>query len=83
MLACVLQARACIAYPVHNLRHKEYLYYGPRRSRKPVFGVCEQQRRRPACAFVIRLLESITSTLVTSDISLFELVSVAEQDAWV
>ena len=55
-------------------------------ARKPVFGVCEQQRRRPACAalprsliiaFVIHLLESIISKPATSEISLFRLVSVA------
>ena len=49
------------------------------------FTVCEQQRRRPVrliSAFVIRLLESIISKLDTSKISLFELVSVAEQAAF-
>ena len=55
-------------------------------------GVCKQQRRRPACssgqsghqrslinAFVIPFLKSIISKLATSKISIFLLVSVAEQ----
>ena len=44
-------------------------------------GVCEQQRRRPALSapFVDRLLESIISRLATSKVSLFQLVSVAEE----
>ena len=54
--------------------------------RKPVLVVCEQQRRRLACtpgslisAFVILLLESITSRLSMSEFSVFLLVSAAEQ----
>ena len=55
------------------------LEYGPRREKR-VFGVCEQQRRRPACAspqsdqrlcFVIRFLESIIRKLATGEISIF------------
>ena len=56
----------------------------PREKTEP--GVCEQQRCRPAAhlhslisAFVIHLLKSIISGLATSEISLFYLVSVAEQ----
>ena len=55
--------------------------------RKPVFGVCEQQRRRPACCtygqtdqcLVVHFLKSIISELATSQISSFKLVSVAEE----
>ena len=47
--------------------------------RKPVFGFCEQQRRRPISASVICLLESIISKLDTGEISIFQLVSVAEE----
>ena len=46
--------------------------------RKPDFGVCEQQRRRPACASaqtdqrsVIPLSKIIISRLATSKISIF------------
>ena len=44
-------------------------------------GICEQHRRRPACApaFVIRLLKSIISRLATGEISIFLLVFVPEQ----
>ena len=35
--------------------------------------------RGPICAFVVRLLESILSELASSEISIFQLVSVAEQ----
>ena len=55
--------------------------------KEPVFGVCKQQRHRPAypsaqsdqrlCFFYF--LESIISNLVKSEISTFQLVSVAEQ----
>ena len=52
--------------------------------RKPVFGVCEQQRRRQPVhprslisAYVIRLLVSFISRLAMSGI--FDLVSVAEE----
>ena len=56
-------------------------------TRKPVFWVCEQQRRRPACtssqrlisAFVICFLESIISKLASREISIVWLVSVAEE----
>ena len=48
--------------------------------------VCQQHRRRPACAsaqsdqrVVIRVLESTISKLALSEISLFFLVSVAEE----
>ena len=41
--------------------------------------VCEQQRRRPACALAIRLLESIISLLSSSEISIFQLVCVDEE----
>ena len=49
-------------------------------------GVCEQQRRRPACAsaqssqrLCFRLLENIISKLATSGFSIFYIVSVVEQ----
>ena len=48
-------------------------------------GVCEQHRRRPAhtrrlnSAFVICLLESMLSKLGTGEISIFQLVFVAEE----
>ena len=46
--------------------------------RKPVFGVGDQQRRRPACAST--LTESIMiSKLATGEISIFQLVSVAKE----
>ena len=57
-------------------------------ARKPVLGVWEQQRRRPACAegirslistFVISFLESIISNLATGKISFSSLISVAEE----
>ena len=35
--------------------------------------------RRPICGFVIRLLESIISELASSEILIFQLVSVAEE----
>ena len=50
---------------------------------KPVFGVCEQQRHRPArmvSAFVIRMLTNIICTLATSELTLFWLFSVAKGD---
>ena len=55
-------------------------------ARKPVFRVCQQQRRNQlehphslSSAFVIRFWESAISKLATSKISVYELVSVAEQ----
>ena len=49
-------------------------------ARKCVFGVCEQQSPRSLIsAFVIHLLESIIAKLDTSEISIFKLVSVAEE----
>ena len=50
-------------------------------TRKPItskYRVCDQQRRRPACACVIRVIESIISKLITSEISIFYLVDVAQ-----
>ena len=55
--------------------------------RKPVFEGCviNKDSDQPAyprsliCAFVIRILERIISRLASSEISIFELVSVAEQ----
>ena len=47
-------------------------------ARKPVFGVCEQQRPSQISALVIRLLESIISKIATSKFLIFLLVSVAE-----
>ena len=51
-------------------------------------GVCEQQRRRPACAsaisaLIVSLLESIISKLATIKISLVYLVSVADETCFV
>ena len=51
-------------------------------ARKPVFGVCEQQRHRSQSlisAFFIRLLESIISKLAKSKFSFFNVVSAAEE----
>ena len=51
-------------------------------SRKPDFVVCENQPalpRRLISAFVIHFLESMITTLSTCKISIFLLVSVAEQ----
>ena len=51
-------------------------------ARKPVSGVCEQQWRRPCrliSAFVIRFLQSIIPKLPTGEISIFKLVSIAEE----
>ena len=50
--------------------------------RKPVFGVCEQHRHRPACASAqadqrLCYLESILCNLATCEISIFKLISVA------
>ena len=49
-------------------------------------GVCEQHRRRPACASLqsdqrlfIRFLESIICKLAAGEISIFKLVSIAEE----
>ena len=49
-------------------------------------GVCEQHRRRPSCAFAqsdqrlfIRFLESIICKLAAGEISIFKLVSIAEE----
>ena len=57
-----------------------------RYARNSAIGVCEQQRRRPACAsaqsdqrLAIHLLNSIILKLAPSEISLFYLVSVAEK----
>ena len=55
-------------------------------ARKPVFRVCEQQMRRPACVstqsdqrICYLLMENIISRLTTSEISIYWLVSVAEE----
>ena len=55
-------------------------------ARKPVFGLSEQQRRRPACTFAqidqhLSYLHfgCIISKHATGEISMFQLVSVAEQ----
>ena len=45
--------------------------------RKPVYAICEQQRRRSV--FVVRCLDSIMPILAKSKISRLEIVSVAEQ----
>ena len=42
-------------------------------------GVCEQHRRRLISAFVIRILKSIICKLATGKISIFWLVSAAEE----
>ena len=49
-------------------------------TRKPVFGVCEQQRRRLINAFVIGLPKSSIAKLASSDFSIFRLVSEAEEN---
>ena len=58
-------------------------------ARKPVLGVCEQQRCRSACAsaqsdqrLVILSLESIISSLDMSEISIFYLFSVYSWGDW-
>ena len=73
------------------MEEEKCLFYGQLTSyglnaRKPVFGVCKQQRRRPACAsaqtdqhLCFRFLESSISKLYTGEISIFQLVSVAEE----
>ena len=55
-------------------------------ARKPVFGVCKQQRRRPAWAsaqsdnhLCFKLIESIISKIASSEFSIFYLVSVAKE----
>ena len=55
-------------------------------ARKPVFGVCEQQRRIPACAYAqtdqrlcYSLFGSIISKLASGENLIFLLVSVAEE----
>ena len=55
-------------------------------ARKPVFEVCKQHRRRPACTsaqsdqcLCYSLLESVICYLVTGEISIFCLVSVAKE----
>ena len=54
--------------------------------RKPVYAICEQQRRRSACAsaqsdqhFVVRCLDGVIPLVSISEISSFYLASVAEQ----
>ena len=54
--------------------------------RKPVYAICEQQKRRSACAsahlisaFVVRYLDSMIPLLAIAEISRLQLVSVAEQ----
>ena len=54
--------------------------------RKPVFAICEQQRRRSACnprspisAFNVRCLHSVIPLVSISEISSLYLASVAEQ----
>ena len=54
--------------------------------RKPVYAICEQQRRRSDCAdaqsvstFLVRCLDSIISLVSLSEISSLWLGSVAEQ----
>ena len=55
-------------------------------TRKLVFAICEQQRRRSACAsaqsdqrLFVRCMNSIIPILAVTEISRFQLVSVAEQ----
>ena len=62
------------------------ILFGPLRE-KPFLGVCKQegadQSTHPCSmisALIIRLLESIISNLATSDISLFQLVSVTKYE---
>ena len=54
--------------------------------RNPIYAICEQQRRRSACAsaqsdhaFVVRCLNSRIPLLAIAEISRLQLVSVAEQ----
>ena len=54
--------------------------------RKPVYSICEQQRRRSACAstqsdsaFVVHCLDSIIPLVPISETSSLYLASVAEQ----
>ena len=55
-------------------------------ARKPVFGVCEKHRRRPACAsaqtdqrLCYSLFRSIICKLAAGEMPIFLLVSVAEE----
>ena len=61
----------------------------PRHEKTPVFAICEQQRRRSACAsaqsdqrLCYRCLDSIIPPFSISEISRLYLVSVAAQDTW-
>ena len=47
--------------------------------RKPVFAICEQQRRSLISAFVVRCLDSIIPLGSISKISSLQLASVTEQ----
>ena len=57
--------------------------------RKPVYAICEQQKRRSAwmrsliSAFVVRCLDRIIPLVSISKISCLYLASVAEQAGWV
>ena len=66
---------------------KNYPIYGPRREKTCLRGFANNKgadqpahQRSLIITFVIRLLKSIISRLVTSEISLFYLVSVAKGD---
>ena len=47
--------------------------------RKPVYAICEQQRRSLISTFVVRCLDSIIPLVSISKISSLEIVSVAAQ----
>ena len=72
---------------IHYCTDHKYSYNMGLNARNPIFGgVCEQHRRRPACAsaqsdqrLFIRFLESIICKLAAGEISFFKLVSIAEE----
>ena len=50
--------------------------------RKPVYAVCEKQRRSLISAFVVRCLDTIIPLVSISEISSLYLASVAAQAGW-
>ena len=71
---------------IYNCKDHKYSYNMGLHARSPVSGVCEQHRRRPACAsaqsdqrLFIRFLERIICKLAVGEISIFKLVSIAEE----
>ena len=46
------------------------------------FGVCQQQRSRPALLLDFWKVQYMVSKLATSEIPIFQLVSVVEETGW-